>query len=101
VEYGVKARFVSVSVEVAYTDSLKSTDITVDEQLRLCLEGTVLSFAVSSLPFVSCLREQCHCNRLRHCAEWIACVRTVVYHIDIHSYLTLRLCCSEENVYSN
>lgn len=49
-EYGVKARLVSVSVEVAYTDSMKSTDITVDEQLHLHLAGTILSFAVSSQP---------------------------------------------------
>jgi len=54
VEYGVKARFVSVSVEVAYTDYMKSTDITVDEQLRLHLEGTVLSFAVSSFALTLC-----------------------------------------------
>lgn len=51
-EYGVKARFVSVSVEVAYADSMKGTDISVGEQLNLHLAGTVLSFAVSSLPLL-------------------------------------------------
>ena len=54
VEYSVKARLVSVSVEVAYTDSMKGTDTTskdtVDEQLHLHLAGNILSFAVSLLP---------------------------------------------------
>jgi hypothetical protein len=57
VEYGVKARLVSVSVEVAYADSMKGIDTIskdkVDEQLHLHLAGTVLSFAVSSLPLFS------------------------------------------------
>lgn len=50
VEYGVKARFMSILVEVAYTDSMTSTDVQVDEQLHLDLLGTTLSFAVSFLP---------------------------------------------------
>ncbi|KAG0629237.1 hypothetical protein M758_1G087800 [Ceratodon purpureus] len=51
VEYSVKARFVSVSVEVAYADSIKGIDNTskdaVNEQLHLNLAGTILSFAMS------------------------------------------------------
>lgn len=51
VEYGVKARFVSISVEFAYTDSMKSFDIAVKdtdvEQLHLNLAGATLSFAMS------------------------------------------------------
>lgn len=53
-EYGVKARFVSILVEFVYTDSMKSFDSPFKdadvELLHLNLTGAALSFAVSSLP---------------------------------------------------
>lgn len=59
-EYSVKARLVSVSVEVAYTDPMNCTDTTFkdtfDEQLHLHLAGTILSFAVSFLPLFLTIR---------------------------------------------